>query len=312
VRLVSAGNCTIDTVIIRSVTAVSGILGGDGVYSAVGASIWGAQVELVSVVGIDYPREWLSLLRARGISTAGVRSLEAPHGLVAPMMYEDEERHDSEEDGLSPQQRLARWNEFSPRVEDCLDYLEETDAVHLASMPVHRQDEFLDFLPDRVSLISVDLPWWPEMFQPGELPRIDRASVVLLSAAEARGHFPGLSVVNVGKELLGRGAKIVAIKLGSRGSVVFTPGCEYGVDIPILPVATVDPTGAGDAYCGGFITGLHETSDPVAAARYGTVAASFVVEGFGADHALGEKRDEAQRRLRSLTSLPTGPGSGWP
>jgi ribokinase len=61
-----------------------------------------------------------------------------------------------------------------------------------------------------------------------------------------------------------------------------------------------DPTGAGDAFCGGFCASLLAADDPVLAACRGTVSASFAVEGFGALHALGADRAEARRRLEGL------------
>ncbi len=70
----------------------------------------------------------------------------------------------------------------------------------------------------------------------------------------------------------------------------------------MLDVAVVDPTGAGDAYCGGFAVGLWETGHAETAARMGTVASSCVIEGFGADFALSRTRAELEERLSRVAS----------
>jgi ribokinase len=72
--------------------------------------------------------------------------------------------------------------------------------------------------------------------------------------------------------------------------------------VPAYPAKVRDVTGAGDAYCGGFLTGLAETEDPVEAALRGAVSASLVVEGVGALYALDSAAGLAQARLDSLRS----------
>lgn len=312
-RVLTVGNYTVDTVVLPGGRSAAHVFGGDCVYAAVGARIWGATVGTISVVGNDYPPEWLAALDAAGIASSGVRRLRIPHGLVAPMEYDEEGRRENERipeadpAAIDRRSRLKLWGDFSPKVSDAEPFEGWADAVHLASMPLRRQDEFLRYFHGRVPLITVDLPWWPNLYRPGQLPRIDLASAVLLSTAEAKGHFGDRSTHETGQALLDRGARIVALKRGSEGSIVFQPGRSEGHEIPALPSDVVDPTGAGDAYCGGFVVGLHETSDAEIAGRYGTAAASFVIEGFTAQHALGVSRQDAEKRLARIpAAAPTG------
>ena len=72
--------------------------------------------------------------------------------------------------------------------------------------------------------------------------------------------------------------------------------------VPAYPSRVVDVTGAGDAYCGGFLVGLTETGDPLEAALRGSVSASLTVEGTGALHALGGTQAQLQARLAELRS----------
>ena len=72
------------------------------------------------------------------------------------------------------------------------------------------------------------------------------------------------------------------------------------LEVPALPVVAIDPTGAGDAFCGGFLAGLMRTGDAFAAACFGTVSASFAVEAFGPFHLLGATPGSAAERLSLL------------
>jgi ribokinase len=110
--------------------------------------------------------------------------------------------------------------------------------------------------------------------------------------------------------LLDHGARAVVVKIGAYGSLVVGPGREV-THVPAYPAAVVDPTGAGDSFCGGFLVGLQETGDLVQAALYGTVAASFVVEAEHAIPVLGITREQAAARLAMVQDRPV-PVSGDP
>jgi ribokinase len=107
------------------------------------------------------------------------------------------------------------------------------------------------------------------------------------------------------ERLAGMGPSVVAVKLGAAGSTVCD--CRTGErhHVPAFPTRAKDPTGAGDAYCGGFLVGWIETGDVREAALRGTVSASFVVEDFDARHALQFSRQDAEARLHKLRSMVT-------
>jgi ribokinase len=96
------------------------------------------------------------------------------------------------------------------------------------------------------------------------------------------------------------GPAVVVIKAGSKGSLVYDRQSGGRWLVPAYPAHVVDVTGAGDAYCGGFMVGYDETEDPVLAGCYGAVSASFVLEGFGALFALRYTRAQAEARLADL------------
>ncbi|MEO1103868.1 MAG: PfkB family carbohydrate kinase, partial [Pseudomonadota bacterium] len=108
----------------------------------------------------------------------------------------------------------------------------------------------------------------------------------LPSEVELAALVPGAALGDALATIATRTKGAVAVKLGPEGVLVWDRAAHSAVAVPALPVATLDPTGAGDSFCGGFLAGLVETGDPVEAARFGAVAASAVVRHFGADGAL--------------------------
>jgi len=125
---------------------------------------------------------------------------------------------------------------------------------------------------------------------------------LLPSMAEVRVFFQAsVDPVDAARALGRLGPAAVVVKVGVQGSLVYIPKTDTVAHIPAYRCHAVDPTGAGDAFCGGFLVGLVETGDPVEAARYGTVSASFVVEGFGSLYALRVTRREAEVRRTSLS-----------
>jgi sugar/nucleoside kinase (ribokinase family) len=95
------------------------------------------------------------------------------------------------------------------------------------------------------------------------------------------------------------------VKLGQQGSIGLR-GDEL-VRLPAATAAPVDPTGCGDAFCGGFLVGLAETGDLRTAMTYGTVAAGVVAEDHGAAHALALDRDDLRSRVAALAPTPGTP-----
>ena len=99
------------------------------------------------------------------------------------------------------------------------------------------------------------------------------------------------------------GVELVIVKRGGLGQWLYDSSRRRRFEIPAYPVRTVDPTGAGDAFCGGFLVGYAESFDAVRGAMYGNVSASLAVEGSGAFFALDALPGLARARLDSLTEL---------
>ena len=102
------------------------------------------------------------------------------------------------------------------------------------------------------------------------------------------------------RRLAGYGPRTVAVKRGSLGSLVYDRERDALWEIPAVPTQAIDTTGAGDAYCGGFLAGLVETGDPLEAGLRGTVSASLAIEDYGAQAGMDPDRAEIDRRLAGL------------
>ena len=138
----------------------------------------------------------------------------------------------------------------------------------------------------------------PDFDHAGSL--FDDLDVLLPSEADVQAFDPHRTLDGAVEGLLARGAKTVVLKLGSSGCQLYVRGLGLIAEIPVVDVEAVDPTGAGDAFCGGFLAGFMATSDLVTAARYGTVSASYAVEARGLDGLIRSTPSDAAERLASI------------
>ncbi len=304
------GNLTIDEILLPDGRYEARQCGGNCLYAAVGAHIWSDSVGIVSLVGSDFPAEWLDTIREAGIDTRGIFELGRPHEMVAGFVYGgDGERTVLEEDTVgrsefdrSPEE-WATWLSHSPSVEHFLETQTDAVGVHLAPMPVTVQEALVATARRTARTVTLDSPWWD-----GRTGRYDPHSEMLASLdallpseAEVLEFFRGpIDPMEAARALGKLGPQTVAVKVGARGSIVFDGRSGAIAHVPAYPCHAIDPTGAGDAFCGGFLVGLVETGDPVEAARYGTVSASFIVEGFGSLYALRVTREQAEERRAIL------------
>lgn len=104
-------------------------------------------------------------------------------------------------------------------------------------------------------------------------------------------------LVAAAREFAEAGPSVIAIKMSVEGSLVYVKETQQFFKVPIYPCRTVDPTGAGDSYCGGFLACFLKTKDPILSACYGTVSSSFVVEHIGALNTFESDFFEAEKRL---------------
>jgi sugar/nucleoside kinase (ribokinase family) len=332
-QLVTVGGLTVDNVIGADGTVALRRAGGNSAYSAVGALCWVERVGVVSIAVSSYPRETLDRLASHGILFNGVVRADVSLQTGDWFIYDaDGYRHErlrSRPEALSEagfdkpkltRDEIVRWErllkERGPLPE--ISYSEFRDAnplrpeqvpasyldargVHLApSRPVVLHG-MLGLFGGRGMTITLDAgaQLADEPLDAIE-PFLAQADAFLPSEVELRAIVPGAGLGEALQVLAGRCRGTVAVKLGPQGSLVWNRAKEEAVPVPACPTDAIDPTGAGDSYCGGFLAGLVETGDPVRAACFGTVSASLIVSRFGADGALPIDREACRKRLQDL------------
>ncbi|RME76259.1 MAG: hypothetical protein D6784_06215 [Chloroflexi bacterium] len=291
----------IDDLVFPDGRTAMGLLGGGGPQAAFGMRLWADRVGLVAGVGPDLPPDALAWLAGMGIDTAGLRR---HHVLPTPRAWQI-----LEADG----RRTQVWRTTGPalaahlrRHQDDLppDY-RRARGVHLGVHPEEPDLDFIRGLRAQGMVVSV------EPFRPA----LTRLSARRLSALVSAGQIfsPNLeearSLVGPGdppvllNRLADAGASITALRLGPDGSLVHRAATGEMYPIPAYPVEAVDPTGAGNAYCGGFLAGWVQTGDLRLAGLYAAVSASFLVEQVGLPALRPDFQAEAHRRLARLRQI---------
>ncbi len=282
-RLVVAGNLTLDDTVNPNGT-VEASPGGDALYTAVGAAMWGGTVDLLTVAGADYPAAYLDRIAALGV---GVERVRRDPGPTVHYRIEDAPDGTRTYTHLTAEDRLEAT---SPNGADFAAALRDAAWLHLAAMPVEPQRAGVQAA--RRADVTVSLDPHEEYVVPEQatlLPLV-AGSVFMPSELEIELLFPALAdavadpVERAGAalEAIARWSpELVAIKLGARGSLVGVPGGKPTL-VAALAVDVVDAIGAGDAYAGGFAAGFLATGSAVAAAACGAVSAARVIGQFGA------------------------------
>lgn len=337
IDLVTTGGIILDNVVTADGSLHLEGLGGNAVYSAAGARLWSKGVACVGLIPRNYPSAVLEPLAAAGIDLSGIQVLEAD--VASPEWFFHRE-DGSRVDGLhAPSDALRAFGLSGSRIDPAdarrfeahlrasgshdrgfsafrtahpVEPEHVPDAVWAQARAIHCAPNRLDAQRRLVSraraaglVVSLDPGRQARDMTAGDLDAlIGACDIFLPSEAEIGILMPGEDPVRALRQLARPGGAVIAGKLGSRGSVVIAPGDEP-VAIPVYPVDAPDPTGAGDAYAGGFLAGFLATRDPVLAACCATVSASFAVEGFGPHRLLAASPAQARERLaRVVAQIP--------
>jgi ribokinase len=291
------GGFTLDDTVLPSGEVQWSAPGGNVLYSAIGAKIWANEVGIIGVVGHDYPETYLDQLKKAGFDLDGVRRIDYTSFHVW-ILHEGEGRRQ-----IIYRLDSGKNQALDPTDEDLPSSIVKAKGVHIcpilgASQAIlmehllsNKVPTFLDLIviPDQIDVHSGhNRNYWPKLH--GFLPSIE----------EVRALFGNLPLGDLIHNMQEVGPELFAIKMGALGCVVRNPIDGEIYHVPAYPTNVIDATGAGDSFCGGFMVGAQGTGDPIMAALYGTVSASFVIEDFGALHALHIKKGLAYERLESL------------
>jgi sugar/nucleoside kinase (ribokinase family) len=276
------------------------ILGGAGTYIGLSSSFFNLQSAIVSVVGDDFPQEYLDLLSERNIDISGLEVVKGGKTFFWSGRYHNDL---NSRDTLDTQLNVLA--DFQPKVPQ---NFKDADVVMLGNLHPLVQSSVLDQMETKPKLIVLDtMNFWMDCALPELLDVIKRIDVITINDEEARQLSGEYSLVKAAALIQAMGPKYVVIKKGEHGALLFHDDEIFFA--PALPLEEVfDPTGAGDTFAGGFAGYITESENMSFenlknAIIYGSNLASFCVEKFGTERMLELEKEEVVERLKQFKSL---------
>ena len=298
----SVGTVIIDDIILPDGEARMARLGGGAVHAVMGMRLWNEHVGLAAPLGEDFPPALRQELADRfDLQGVRVRAMPAPRSWQ--LFENDGTRHEVFRTDFSQMQSaLIRPDEYPSAY-----WAAKGIHLHCAA---HEVPQWVDFLKVHGQPVILWEPWDPIMVPENrELFRCNAALVDVVSPNLPEGRLltGKTDASEVLQALLDLGARCVALRMGERGSLigdvdgrrVWIPGVHFG--------EIVDVTGAGNAYCGGFVVGLARSGDLLQAGCSGAVSASFALQQFGAVYDVEGLHEEAEERFEIIFSQTPNP-----
>lgn len=276
------------------------ILGGAATYIGLSASFFNVKSAIVSVVGDDFPQEYLDLLTNKKIDISGIEVVKDGKTFFWSGKYHNDlNSRDTLETQLNV---LADFNPIVPQ-----DY-KDAEVVMLGNLHPIVQSSVLNQMTTKPKLIVLDtMNFWMDCALPELMDVIKRVDVITINDEEARQLSGEYSLVKAAEKIHTMGPKFVVIKKGEHGALLFEGKNVFFA--PALPLEEVfDPTGAGDTFAGGF-SGFIAQSENVSfdnmknAIIYGSNLASFCVEKFGTERMENLEKEEVISRLQQFKAL---------
>jgi sugar/nucleoside kinase (ribokinase family) len=273
------------------------VLGGSANFFAAAASHL-TPVQLVGVVGTDYPMNDLGPLAKRGVDLAGLEQTEG-----RSFRWRGRYRHDLNS-AETLETHLGVFSHFRPKIPT---QFREAPFVFLANIDPRLQLEVLEQVR-KPRLVACDtMNFWIESRRPELLELLSRVDLITLNDAEARQLTECANLIKAARWIMERGPGHVIIKKGEHGAFMFTRESIFFA--PAYPLEDVfDPTGAGDAFAGGFMgylakTGKLDDAHLRRAVVYGSTMGSFAVERFSIERLLEISTRDIASRLGAFGRL---------
>ena len=276
------------------------IVGGAASYIALAASQFTRNIDMVSVVGDDFPLEFLKELESRGVNTKGIQIKQGEKSFFWSGRYHNDL---NSRDTLDTQLNvLANFNPVVPESARQAEYL------MLGNLMPRIQKQVLDQMVHRPKLVVLDtMNFWMDTALTDLVENLKYVDVLTINDSEARQLSGEYALAKAARQILQMGPKTLIIKKGEHGALLFNS--EQMFFAPALPLEEVfDPTGAGDSFAGGFI-GFLESKNQVdfntmkQALIAGSALASFTVEAFGTQRLMTLTELEFKSRLKAFSSL---------
>jgi sugar/nucleoside kinase (ribokinase family) len=276
------------------------IIGGAATYIGLAASYFTKPINLVSVVGDDFPAEDIATMNNHGVNTDGLEIKVGEKSFFWSGKYHNDM---NTRDTLATE--LNVLEHFDPKVPESY---KDCEFLMLGNLTPMVQRKVIEQLPKRPKLIVMDtMNFWMDIMMDELKETIAMVDVLTINDEEARQLSGEYSLVKAANVILKMGPKYLVIKKGEHGALLFHDNNMFFA--PALPLEEVfDPTGAGDSFAGGFIGYLSSTTDisfdnMKRAIIFGSAMASFCVEKFGTERLLNLSQNEINARVQRFIDL---------
>ena len=276
------------------------ILGGPATFIGLAASQFEVDSAIVSIVGGDFPNEYLDMFKNRGIDISSLEVVQNGKTFFWSGKYHNDM---NTRDTLATELNvLADFNPVVP------EKYKNSKVLMLGNLQPSVQSSVIEQMNKKPDLVILDtMNFWMDTALEDLKKVIRKVDVITINDEEARQLTSEYSLVIAAKKIMGMGPKYVVIKKGEHGALLFFENEIFYA--PALPLKAVfDPTGAGDTFAGGFAGFLAQTEDfsfdnLKRAVIYGSALASFCVEKFGTERMLNLDKKEINDRILQFKNL---------
>lgn len=276
------------------------IIGGAASYISLASSYFNQKVNLVAVVGEDFPQEYIQLLEKHNVNTKGLQIKKGEKSFFWAGKYHND--MNSRDTLVTELNVLGSFDPIIPEeYQDC-------KYLMLGNLAPSVQRTVIQRLRKRPELIVMDtMNFWMDIALDDLKETLKLVDVLSINDEEARQLSNEYALVKAAKKIMAMGPKVLIIKKGEHGALLFRKDQVFFA--PALPLEEVfDPTGAGDTFAGGFIGYLAKTGDisfenMKRAIIYGSAMASFCVEKFGTERIVNLPAKELDARVHEFIDL---------
>ncbi len=276
------------------------VVGGAASYIALAASHFVKESHLISVIGEDFPSEFLNELQSRGVNQEGLKRIDGKKSFFWEGSYHD--------DLIGRDTLVTELNALEGWVPEVPAGAKNIEFVMLGNLDPTLQEAVLNQTKPNPNLIVLDtMNFWMDTALNNLMSVISKVNVLMINDDEARQLSGEKSLTIAAKKIHKMGPETVVIKKGEHGALMFEGENKFFA--PAFPLdVVVDPTGAGDTFAGGFIghlanlgsSGWEHKKQAVLA---GSVLASFTCESFGIDRLKNLTKDEWKSRVKELYEM---------
>ena len=302
--------------------------GGSLLYTAGGLAVWDKSIGLIARITQEYPQTWLKQLEKHGFDIRGIETIQENFDLRSFIAYtETQERshtsavsHFARRELTFPKallgyqapdetiKDLRTMDSMSPSALTIPKDFHDVTHVHLCPFDFASQSQMVNLFKNastQTVTLDPDSRYMSPRFWRDLRLVLQGVTAFHPSEEEVRALFWGETndLWEMARQISDYGVKFVVIKRGSMGQIMYDSVNKKRYEIPAYPSRVADPTGAGDAFCGGFLAGFQKTNNPLQAVLYGNVSASLKVEGSGPFYPLDVMPGLADARLHALKEM---------